>query len=187
VVLSLAAGLLAAALPAPASASAPSPTYAETRVRGFELQIPAGVEAERGLSQTGTEAYSARYDELAAGYPLFPRWTLPPPSRVPNAGGVIRSFVTEQDEVSFRVFTGDARTGGFLVRARPGARAQAIEGLTLPPGNEAQFIQEVLVPAGTRLQRSRALPAFGRRGGMEQFELLDLIPEESFGPGVPFQ
>jgi hypothetical protein len=95
--------------------------------------------------------------------------------------------VTEQDAVFFRVFSGDSRTGGFLVRARPGTRTQAIEVLALPPGNEAQFIQEVLVPAGTRLQRSRALPAFGRRGGMEQFELLDLSPEESFGPGVPFQ
>jgi hypothetical protein len=74
-VLGLAAVLLAAALPAPASASAPSPSYAETRVRGFELQIPADVGVERGSSQTGTEAYAARYDELAAGYPLVPRGT----------------------------------------------------------------------------------------------------------------
>ena len=46
---------------------------------------------------------------------------------------------------------------------------------------------EVRVPAGTRLQRSRALPAFGRRGGAEQFQLLDEIPNANFGPGVPFK
>jgi len=45
------------------------------------------------------------------------------------------------------------------------------------------MIQQVLVPAGTRLQRSRALPAFGRRGGGEQFELLDRIRSGNFGPG----
>ena len=73
VALGLAAVLLAAALPAPASASAPSPSYAETRVRGFELQIPAGVGAERASSPTRTGGYGARYDEQAAGYPLVPR------------------------------------------------------------------------------------------------------------------
>ena len=73
--LGLAAVLLAAALPAPASASVPSPSYAETRVRGFELQHPASVGAERALSPTRTGAYAARYDELAVGYPLVPRGT----------------------------------------------------------------------------------------------------------------
>ncbi len=73
--LGLAAVLLAAALPAPASASVPSPSYAETRVRGFELQHPASVGAERALSPTRTGAYAARYDELASGYPLVPRGT----------------------------------------------------------------------------------------------------------------
>jgi hypothetical protein len=46
---------------------------------------------------------------------------------------------------------------------------------------------EVLVPAGTRLQRSRALPAFGARGGGEQFEILDRIPDDNFGIGVELQ
>ena len=47
------------------------------------------------------------------------------------------------------------------------------EGLALPPANKAEFIQEVLVPAGTRLERSRVLPANNKRGGMEQFKLID--------------
>jgi len=76
VVLGLVAVLLAAALPAPAIASEPSPSYAETRVWGFELQIPAGVGVERGLSADGTKGYGEAYDELAVGYPLVPRGRL---------------------------------------------------------------------------------------------------------------
>jgi hypothetical protein len=57
----------------------------------------------------------------------------------------------------------------------------------LPTSNQASYLQEVLVPAGTRLQRSRALPNFGRRGGGEQFEILDRIPDDNFGAGVEFQ
>ena len=85
------------------------------------------------------------------------------------------------------VLTRPNGTGKFLTRVQPANRAQAIEGLALPPSNTAEFIQRVTVPAGTRLQRSRALPAFGRRGGREQFKLIDRIPDESFGTGVPFQ
>ena len=71
--LGLAAGLLAATLPAPASASALAPAESKTRVWGFDLEIPAGIGVERALSETGTEAYGLRYDEPAVGYPLVPR------------------------------------------------------------------------------------------------------------------
>ena len=110
-----------------------------------------------------------------------------PSLQVPNAGGRIVSDVTEQDGEFFRVFSGNNTRGGFLTKVPPSSQAEAIEGLALPPGNTAEFIQKVAVPAGTRLQRSRALPAFGRRGGKEQFQLLDNISNESFGPGEPFQ
>lgn len=107
-------------------------------------------------------------------------------TQVPNAGGVIRSFLQETDRVYYRVFTTKQR-GGFLTAIKPNNSAFAQEALALPPENTATFVQEVLVPAGTRLQRSRALPAFGRRGGAEQFELLDAIPNENFRLGVPLQ
>ena len=58
----------------------------------------------------------------------------------------------------------------------------------LSPQFQAAFIQEVLVPDGTSLLRSRALPqpAWGRvRGGAEQFELEQHIPTNNFGPGRP--
>jgi len=112
---------------------------------------------------------------------------LPPPSLIPNAGGKIVSDVTQSEQVFFRIFSGNKTQGAFLTRVPPTNSAQAIEGLALPPGNTAEFIQRVMVPAGTRLQRSRALPIFGRRGGKEQFELLDKIPTSSFGSGVPFK
>ena len=103
---------------------------------------------------------------------------------VPNAGGVIRSFAQEGDQIYYRVFSG-SQQGRFLTAVPPGSSAFAREALALPPGNQATLIQEVLVPNGTILQRSRALPAFGARGGAEQFELLQKIPNGNFGPGTP--
>ncbi len=110
-------------------------------------------------------------------------------SQVPNAGGVIRSFVQEADRTYYRVFSENPQ-GAFLTAVKPRSSSFAQEALALPPGNTANFVQEVLVPAGTRLQRSRALaaPEFGRmRGGGEQFQLLDSIPNSNFSQGLPLQ
>lgn len=112
------------------------------------------------------------------------------PGKIPYAGGFLKSFVTTRDEIYYRVFSGDNTTGAFLTKVKPRSREHAIEGLSLPQWNNAEFIQEVLVPAGTTLQRSRALavPQFGRfRGGLEQFELLERIPIKNFGLGIPFE
>lgn len=108
---------------------------------------------------------------------------LPKPKHVPYAGGFIRSFVTKKTETYYRVYSGNSKTGGFLVKTRPKSSAEAREKLALPPGNNATYIQKVTVPAGTRLVRSRALPAFGKRGGGEQFELIDKIPTKNFHKG----
>lgn len=108
------------------------------------------------------------------------------PPIIPNAGGVIRSFVSSKAETYYRVFSGDRKVGGFLFKAIPKSRTLARLAGSLPPWNQAHFIQEVLVPAGTRLQRSRALPAYGGCGSLEQFQLLTDIALDSFGAGVPF-
>ena len=113
-------------------------------------------------------------------------------ARVANERGVVREFVTETDQVFFRVFS-EGRTGGFVTALRPRSSAFAQEALALPRLNRAEFIQEVLVPSGTRLRRSRAAPLRAddifpnRRGGAEQFELLDRIPRDNFVSGVPFK
>lgn len=78
------------------------------------------------------------------------------------------------------------RPSEFTTVRLPASSAYAREALSLPAENTAQFIQEVIVPAGTRLQRSRVLAAFGgRRGGAEQFQLLERIPESNFLQGKP--
>ena len=106
---------------------------------------------------------------------------------VPNAAGKIISFTTTKDQFFYRVYSGDSKVGSFLTSVKPKSAAFAEEALALPPGNSAEFVQRVLVPSGTRLQRSRAAPAFGRRGGAEQFQLLEKIPVRLFGPGKPLK
>jgi len=139
------------------------------------MTIPTGgaaPEAEALLGGEAAAAESAAPKLLTAG------------TDVPNAGGVIRSFSQESDQIYYRVFS-ESQQGRFLTAVPPSSSAFAREALALPTGNQATFIQKVLVPAGTTLQRSRALPAFGARGGAEQFELLQEIPSGNFGPGTP--
>ena len=132
--------------------------------------------------------------EQAAGFGLeeaatntAPFGELANPATVNNASSPIRSFVTEADTTYLRVYSGDKTAGGFLMGSAPSSADSAVSGLALPPGNNADFIQEVLVPSGTRLQSSIAAPAFGQPGGLLQFELLDQIPVKNFGPGLPFR
>ena len=109
------------------------------------------------------------------------------PSLVNNAGAPIRSFVTAADQTYVRVFSGDRNVGAFLTGSAPASADAAVAGLALPPTTTADFIQNVTVPAGTRLQSSIATKAFGQPGGMLQFELLDRIPTSCFGTGRPFR
>jgi hypothetical protein len=64
--------LLAAVALLSAMASMATPSYAETRLWGFESETPAGARGERVLSATGIEGYRLAYDEPAEGYPLVP-------------------------------------------------------------------------------------------------------------------
>ncbi len=105
---------------------------------------------------------------------------------IPNAGGVVRRFEQVADRTYYRVYS-ENTIGKWLTAVPPRSSSWAQEALSLPPGNAATMIQEVRVPAGTLLERSRALPVpeWGRlRGGAEQFELLEEIPRANFGPGI---
>lgn len=107
---------------------------------------------------------------------------------IASIGGVVRRFEQPRQQVFYRVFSGDATVGSWLTAVPPRSQAWAQEALALPPWNKATHFQEVLVPEGTLLQRSRAIqvPDWGRmRGGAEQFKLLETIPQSNFGPGVP--
>ncbi|MBX3704369.1 MAG: VCBS repeat-containing protein [Steroidobacteraceae bacterium] len=108
-------------------------------------------------------------------------------ARIPTAGGAIRQFRQPAEQIYYRVYSENA-VGRWLTAIRPRSSAWAQEALSLPSGNFATFVQEVRVPAGTLLERSRALavPEWNRvRGGAEQFRLLEEIPLRNFGPGVP--
>ncbi len=109
---------------------------------------------------------------------------------IPSAGGVIRQFEQVGEKTYYRVFSGDATKGAWLTAVKPKNSVWAQEALALPKINQATMIQEVLVPSGTLLERSRAIPVpeWGRlRGGAEQFKLLEAIPDTNFGLGVPLR
>jgi hypothetical protein len=84
------------------------------------------------------------------------------------------------------VYSANAKGGGFITKVIPKSRELAQEGLALnDEWNTATYIQEVIVPEGAMLQRLRALPAFGKRGGLEQFQILNFDSRIIFQPGVP--
>jgi RHS repeat-associated protein len=139
--------------------------------------VGAGLSLAGLVPAFGTVADTARVSKAADAAALLP-----------NARGVVRRLTQQTDQVFYRVFSGDRSVGSFLTAVPPRSRDWAQEALALPPHNKAEMIQEVLVPAGTNLLRSRTAPIaeWGRlRGGAEQFELLDRIPTSNFGPGVP--
>ncbi len=65
--------LLALAILAPMIASPAAPSYAETRVWGFELEEPARARAQPTLSETCIEGYPSAYDGLMVGCSPVPR------------------------------------------------------------------------------------------------------------------
>lgn len=99
----------------------------------------------------------------------------------------IRSFVTGEDQTYYRVFSGGRNVGSFISGAPPASADQAVAGLTLPPANTAEFMQQVMVPGGTSPQSSIAAPAFGQPGGMLQFELLERLPDVHHERGSCFE
>jgi len=110
-----------------------------------------------------------------------------PQGMVPNAGGNIVSFTTTETSIFYRVYSGNPNGGAFLTKIAPKSSIFAQEGLALPSSNTASFIQRVTVPRGVTLQRSRALGAFGKRGGLEQFQILNFDSKIIFHPGVPLR
>jgi len=156
----------------------------QTRVWGFEItpQPASGIFAPANPLSIGENYDGWQYD--ASDSPLAAKGT------IPSAGGVIRQFEQQGAKTYYRVFSGDATTGQWLTAVPPRSSAWAQEALALPRDNTASFIQKVVVPNGTKLERSRAIPMldWGRtRGGAEQFKLLERIPDANFGPGVPLR
>lgn len=111
---------------------------------------------------------------------------LPPPSTQGQwAGSITAGSVPSQGMVAYRIWGGDALQPGQWLSPIPLSSAQARALLALPPSNSAAFISRVEIPGGTQLQYGPAAPLFGQPGGGMQIQLLEMIPRESFQPGIP--
>lgn len=113
------------------------------------------------------QSISCNHAQVLSG---LSRLLLVPKTTIPSTGGVIRQFEQQGVKTYYRVYSGSDTTGKWLTSVPPKSSAWAQEALALPRGNTANFIQEVVVPNGTMLERSRAIPmpAWGRmRGGAE--------------------
>lgn len=61
-----------------------------------------------------------------------------------------------------RVWGGQAKQSGkWFTPGLPIDQESARQGLSLPPGNTAEYATEVTIPSGTRIQTSVANKAFG--------------------------
>jgi len=102
--------------------------------------------------------------------------------------GDILSTTAGEELKLYRVWGGDSnQIGAWLSATRPANAASARASLALPPQNTAEYVSEVTVPAGTRLQIGIAGKHFGQPGGGVQVMLLDRIPASNFGAGVPLE
>ena len=100
--------------------------------------------------------------------------------------GPTRIYVTDKEIIMYRYWGGrSARIGAWLSPVTCTSVSAVREGLALPPGNSAEFVSEVTIPAGAGIQEGTAAPAFGQPGGLPQVFLLDRIPSANFSPGKP--
>lgn len=106
--------------------------------------------------------------------------------------GHVVSFPLKKETKFYRVYSKDTE-GKFLSKRMPDSRKWAEDSFALNPDlNTAEFVQEVWVPAGVRVQRSTVKDVdwllkdgsiVSRPGGATQYELLEIIPKDSFKPG----
>ncbi len=103
------------------------------------------------------------------------------------SGSITAGAVPDGGMTAFRVWGGSGQAGSWLSPIAPESADAARSLLALPPENSAGFISEVNIPGGTQIQFGTAAPAFGQAGGGIQIQLLQRIPLENFGPGIPLQ
>lgn len=101
-------------------------------------------------------------------------------------GPITAGAVPEGGMTAYRVWGGTSQqVGSWLTPIAPESSSAARSLLALPPGNTAQFLSTVEIPAGTQIQFGAAAEAFGQAGSGMQIQLLDRIPLSSFGRGTP--
>ncbi len=110
----------------------------------------------------------------------------PKPGVVNPWKGSIESIVLQKGTTMYRVWGGRAgKMGRWLMPVKPSSQNVAREWWSLPPGNSAEFVTEVKLPAGTRVQVGPAAPAFGSPGGALQVQVLSPMDLNWFGATEP--
>jgi hypothetical protein len=129
---------------------------------------------------------SASSSGTALPAPASPAGLLAPTTDYNQWEGPPTSIVLPKDMTMYRAWGTNAKqVGSWLSVTRPPSAVVAQSTLALK--YKPEYVSEVLVPAGTRIQIgwAAAQPTFGQPGQALQVRLLDRIPDSNFGPGIP--
>jgi hypothetical protein len=147
------------------------------------LVTPIGIKAWLAGKAALSEAYLGGLGEIGPiAVPKDPLLLAYDETYINSRSGNVIATRLPKEATFYRIWGNTSpKEGSWLSIVRPLTRSEAINGLALEPGNTAQFISEVTVPAGTRVQFSVASKLWGRPGGWMQVELLEFIPAGNFG------
>ena len=172
---------LQARLPPPARPIEPPPPPTADNIGNIRPRIePAPARSELLRSPT------LPLPQLAAppGHPLLAG--PPPGTEQPWQGPIYSRPVAAGGEAAYRSWGGESKqVSDWLSPYPPASSSEARRDLALWPGNTAQYVSKVQIPAGTQIQWGKAARAFGQPGGATQIQLLEDIPAENYGPGLP--
>ncbi len=96
------------------------------------------------------------------------------------------TVTTTEDLTFFRAWGGESgEIGRWISGTVPESAEAAQSSLSLPPGNTAEFVSQVNLPAGTTLEVGQAAPAFGQSGGGIQYRIVGDLDPSWFGSANP--
>lgn len=92
-------------------------------------------------------------------------------------GSHYATTVLDQDVILTRVYGGtSSELGSFWSRTTYSSAGRAQQYLALPPGNTAENVVRIRVPAGTTIFEGKAASAFGKLGGGNQVYIPQVNP-----------
>lgn len=174
---------LPASLAPPAAAADPSPHLHQSRVFDYDAPIArttpvAGprvgvrrIEPQSVVrSQLSTQRISLRHAAKAAA-------TLSDDVSATFKGGQYAARALDEDIVLQRVYGGTSpELGPYWSRTSYSNPGRAKQYLALPPGNTAERVVTIRVPAGTTIYEGKAAAHYGRRGGGNQVYITRVDP-----------
>jgi hypothetical protein len=135
------------------------------------VSIAAGSSASAIGIMRSAAAGAAATESAATSTRFGPHTQGPLPPNVANnfRGGNYTQTVTQGEITLFRVYGGTAKQmGPWWSRSQPSGPLQVKMDMALPPGNTAQNLVRIRVPAGTTICEGPAGANFGHLGGGNQ-------------------